>query len=276
MSNIECNVCPHHCRLNAGQSGLCKARRNVDGKIISINYGKITAIALDHIEKKPLANFYPGSMILSVGSFGCNMDCPFCQNYSISTASEDCAITKNLTPSELAQLANSMRDKGNIGVAFTYNEPMIGYEFVRDSSIETKKLGLKNVVVTSGSVYSHVLKEVLSYVDAFNVDLKSFSKEQYKRLGGDLNTVQDFIIAAAEKAHVEVTSLIVPGMNDSEEEMAALSDWLSSVDKKIPLHISRFFPRRKMSDCSPTDVELLKKLSSIAKEKLEYVYLGNV
>ncbi|NLD22654.1 MAG: AmmeMemoRadiSam system radical SAM enzyme [Bacteroidales bacterium] len=276
MSNIKCDVCPHLCNLREGQTGLCKARKNIDGKIISINYGKITSIGLDHIEKKPLSNFYSGSMILSVGSFGCNMDCPFCQNYSISTASEDTVITKSLLPLELANMANNMKDKGNIGVAFTYNEPMIGYEFVRDTAIEIKKLGMKNVVVTSGCVFPHVLEEVLPFIDAFNIDLKSFSKEQYKKLGGDLETVQNFIIAAAKKSHVEITNLIVPGLNDSEKEMEALSSWISSVGRNIPLHISRFFPNRNMTDCKPTDVELLKKLYNIAKEKLEHVFLGNV
>ncbi|NLX74570.1 MAG: radical SAM protein, partial [Synergistaceae bacterium] len=234
---MRCVVCPHLCELSEDQTGLCKARKNVEGSIISINYGKITSIALDHIEKKPLSMFHSGSMILSVGAFGCNMDCPFCQNHSISTASEENANTKYISPSELADMANNMKDKGNIGVAFTYNEPMIGYEYVTDTAIETKKLGMKNVVVTCGNVFLPILEEVLPYIDAFNIDLKSFSKEQYKNLGGDLKTVQNFITCAAKKSHVEITNLIVPGMNDTEEEMMDLSSWLSSVDKTIPLHI---------------------------------------
>ena len=273
---MRCNVCPHHCELNEGQTGLCRARRNEGGKIVSINYGKITSIALDPIEKKPLSKFYPGSMILSVGSFGCNMDCPFCQNYSISAASEDNVSTKYLSPFELAHLAEKMKNQGNIGVAFTYNEPMIGYEYVRDTSIETKKLGMKNVVVTSGSVFLPILEEVLPLIDAFNIDLKSFSEDQYKKMGGDLNTVQNFIIGAAKKYHVEITTLIVPGMNDSEEEMRDLSSWLSTVDKAIPLHITRFFPCRKMSDCMPTDISLLRKLYDIAKKNMDNVCIGNI
>ena len=273
---MRCVVCPHLCELSEGQTGICKARRNIEGKIVSINYGKITSIGLDYIEKKPLSMFHSGSKILSVGSFGCNMDCPFCQNYSISTATEENVETKYISPFDLARMAEEMKDKGNIGVAFTYNEPMIGYEYVRDTAIETKKLGMKNVVVTCGNVFLPILEEVLPYIDAFNIDLKSFSKEQYKNLGGNLKTVQDFIVCAAKKSHVEITNLIVPGMNDTEEEMEALSSWLSSIDKAIPLHISRFFPNRNMTDCKPTDVSLLKNLYNIAKKNLDNVFLGNV
>lgn len=273
---MKCLVCPHLCELNEGETGLCKARRNVEDNIVSINYGEITALALDPIEKKPLADFMPGSWILSVGSFGCNMDCPFCQNYSISSASESDVKTKYLSPFGLAHMAASMKDRKNIGVAYTYNEPMIGYEYVRDSAIEVKKLGMKNVVVTSGNVFLPILEAVLPYIDAFNIDLKSFTTEGYESMGGDLKTVQNFIVRASEEAHVEVTNLIVPGMNDSEEEMEALSGWLSDIDSSIPLHISRFFPNRKMSDSQPTDVTLLKNLYDIAKGKLEKVYLGNV
>jgi pyruvate formate lyase activating enzyme len=153
---------------------------------------------------------------------------------------------------------------------------MIGYEYVRDTSIETKKLGMKNVVVTSGSVFLPILDEVLPFIDAFNIDLKSFSEDQYREMGGDLKTVQNFIIGAAKKSHVEITTLIVPGMNDSEEEMRDLSSWLSTVDKAIPLHITRFFPCRKMSDCMPTDISLLRKLYDIAKKNLDNVFLGNI
>ena len=273
---MKCLVCPHLCELNEGETGLCKARKNIEEKIVSINYGKITAIALDPIEKKPLADFIPGSMILSVGSFGCNIDCPFCQNYAISTVAESEVNTKYLSPFGLAHLAASMKDRNNIGVAFTYNEPMVGYEYVRDAAAEVKKLGMKNVVVTNGNVFLPILEEILPYIDAFNIDLKSFSDVQYKKLGGDLRTVQNFITRAAENAHVEITNLIVPGLNDSEDEMKSLSKWLSNIDSSIPLHISRFFPNRNMSDGLPTDIVLLKKLSEIAKGNLERVYLGNV
>lgn len=271
-----CDVCPRRCSIAEGKRGFCKARGNRDGRNISLSYGKLTSIALDPIEKKPLARFHPGSRVLSVGSFGCNMDCPFCQNYSIASASEDDVRTRYLSPIELAGMAEELREEGNIGLAFTYNEPMIGYEYVRDASMEAKARGMKNVVVTNGCVLPHILEEVLPLVDAFNIDLKSFSEETYSRLGGDLRIVQDFITRAAERSHVEITTLIVPGMNDSEEEMKALAVWLSSVDRSIPLHITRFFPRRKMSDRMPTDIDLLRRLCATAEKHLDDVLIGNV
>ena len=153
---------------------------------------------------------------------------------------------------------------------------MIGYEYVRDASMEAKARGMKNVVVTNGCVLPHILDEVLPSVDAFNIDLKSFSEETYRMLGGDLSTVQNFIKKAAERSHVEITTLIVPGMNDREEEINALSGWLRSVDRSIPLHITRFFPRRKMSDRKPTDVDLLRRLCAAAEKNLDDVLIGNV
>jgi len=273
---MRCHVCMHHCSLEEGRIGRCRARKNENGKSVSINYGKLTSIALDPIEKKPLAAFYPGSMILSAGSFGCNMNCPFCQNYTISMASEKDVDVRYVSPEELAGYALRLRPEGNIGVAFTYNEPMIGYEYVRDTAIEVRKLGMKNVVVTNGSVMPEILAEVLPWIDAYNIDLKGFTEEYYKKLGGDLSIVKDFISIAAKHAHVEVTTLIVPGENDSAEEMEALSSWVASVGKSIPLHITRFFPRRNMLDKRPTDVTVLRKLCDVAKRHLDTVILGNV
>ncbi len=271
-----CDVCPRRCNIEEGKKGSCKARGKRGNRIVSLSYAKLTSIALDPIEKKPLARFHPGSRILSVGSFGCNMDCPFCQNCSIASASEDDVRTRRVSPEELALMAEELKEDGNIGLAFTYNEPMIGYEYVRDASLEAKKRELKNVVVTNGCVMPHILEEVLPSVDAFNIDLKSFSEETYRKLGGDLGTVKNFIKRAAERSHVEITTLIVPGMNDSEEEIEALSAWISSVDRSIPLHITRFFPRRRMSDRMPTDISLLKRLCSTAEKHLDDVLIGNV
>ena len=273
---MRCDVCPRRCILEEGKIGFCRARKNDGGRNISVNYGKLASIALDPIEKKPLARFHPGSRILSVGTFGCNMDCPFCQNHSISAASEEDVRTRYVSPSELARLAGELKDKGNIGVAFTYNEPMIGYEYVRDVSAETKKIGMKNVVVTNGCVLPNILEQVLPWVDAFNIDLKSFSEETYRTLGGDLETVKDFITIAAKGSHVEITNLIVPGMNESQEEMKALSGWIAGIERSIPLHITRFFPHRKMSDCMPTDIDLLGRLFDTAKKNLDNVFIGNV
>ena len=271
-----CQVCPHRCKLSEGQTGRCRARKNVGGNSVSINYGKLTSIALDPIEKKPLARFYPGSMILSVGSFGCNMDCPFCQNDFISMAAENEVPTKYVAPELLADYAVRLKDDGNIGVAYTYNEPLTGFEYVRDTAKMVRALGMKNVVVTNGCFCAETLAEVLPWTDAFNIDLKGFTDEFYKKLGGDLETVEAFIKTAAQSSHVEVTTLVVPGENDSPAEMRELSGWLASVDRKIPLHVTRFFPRRKMADKQPTDIKLLYELADVASRNLDFVFVGNV
>lgn len=228
------------------------------------------------MEKKPFVKFHPGSFILSVGSFGCNMDCPFCQNYEIAGAGPEEAPTRAISPAELAKLAGELRARGNIGVAYTYNEPLIGWEFVRDSAAEVKKLGMKNAAVTNGSVTPETLTELLPYIDAYNVDLKGFTREYYRKLGGDLDAVKEFIRTAARRAHVELTTLVVPGENDGAEEMEALAAWVASVDKKIPLHITRFFPRRLMRDRAPTDAALLRRLAKIAEGRLDTVVIGNI
>ncbi len=272
----SCTICPHHCVLSDGQTGLCKARKNVAGKIISINYGKVTALALDPIEKKPLRHFFPGSNILSVGSFGCNMRCDFCQNYSISTVGETSARYKEYLPEDLVALAKDMEAGGNIGLAYTYNEPLVGYEFVRDCSKLIIEQGLKNVLVTNGLMCSEPFGTLLPYIDAVNIDLKCFNPTYYKKLGGDFETVKSTIESSMGFCHVEITSLIVPGENDSEEEMEALVVWLASLDSKTALHISRFYPNYLAVHKPPTPVEKMKKLCNIAKSHLEYVYLGNV
>lgn len=241
-----------------------------------MSYGKITSAALDPVEKKPFVKFHPGSLILSVGTFGCNMDCPFCQNYEIAGAGEGDVPTRGVSPTELAALADELRGRGNIGVAYTYNEPLVGWEFVRDSAAEVKKRGLKNAAVTNGSVSAETLSELLPYIDAYNIDLKGFTDEYYRKLGGNLESVKEFIKTAASEAHVELTTLIVPGENDGDDEMAALSAWIASVDRKIPLHLTRFFPRRLMSNRKPTETALLRRLAEIAAKRLDTVVMGNI
>ncbi len=215
----------HQCNLNHGQTGICKARKNEEGKIVCVNYGQITSMALDPIEKKSLRLFRPGSLILSVGSFGCNLRCPFCQNYEISMASEGNVILKGRADTvcvscrELADKALEYRTSGNIGVAFTYNEPLVGWEYVRDTARLVRDAGMVNVMVTNGTASCEVLDELLPYIDAMNIDLKAFCRETYRELGGDLDTVKRFIVRAAEECHVELTTLIVPGMNDDVGEM---------------------------------------------------------
>ena len=276
-----CPVCPHHCRLTEGQRGRCGARRNEKGKIVCDNYGKITALALDPIEKKPLKQFLPGSLILSVGSFGCNLSCPFCQNHEISMPDAAGAAYREITPEELAELAADCcgREDGygrkNVGVAYTYNEPLVGYEFVRDTAELVRERGMKNVLVTNGTAEIFVLEELLPYIDAMNIDLKGFSEAYYRKLDGDLETVKRFICRAVENCHIELTTLIVPGENDSEEEMEEEAKWIASVDPQIVLHVTRFFPRYRMTDRQATDVEQIYRLCDTAGRYLKNVYTGN-
>ena len=273
---LECEICPHYCKLEEGQLGLCRGRINRRGRVVSENYGKLTALALDPIEKKPLYHFYPGSRILSIGSYGCNMDCPFCQNCDISMVGGREIGYQETTCEELVQKALQLKDRGNIGIAYTYNEPLIGYEFVRDCTELMRNAGLKNVVVTNGYINQEPLLKLLPLIDAFNIDLKGFTEEYYHKLRGDLATVKGSIELAAAQCHVEVTTLIVPGENDSEEEMEALSGWLASISPKIALHISRFFPRYQFKDRASTPVEQVYRLAKIARRNLEYVHEGNV
>ena len=271
---VECNICSHHCRIEEGHVGLCKARRNDGGRIICDNYGKLTAVALDPIEKKPLYHFHPGSRILSVGSYGCNLDCPFCQNCDISMSGGEIE-TQQTDPEELVQKALELKSRGNIGIAYTYNEPLIGFEFVRDCAELAKSNGLKNVAVTNGFLCEEPLKELLPVIDAFNIDLKCFTEEFYHKLRGDLGTVKRTIELAAAQSHVEVTTLIIPGENDSEEEMEQLSAWLAGLRPDIPLHISRFFPRYRMQDREATPVEQVYRLAEVARTHLKHVHEGN-
>lgn len=272
--SVTCALCFHHCALDEGQTGLCRARANRSGRIVPLNYGRLTALALDPIEKKPLRRFHPGSMVLSVGSFGCNLRCPFCQNAEIAAAGAD-SPTHDYPPEALVREAVRQQARGSIGVAYTYNEPLVGYEYVRDCAALVHKAGLVNVLVTNGTVGEQPWRELLPLLDAVNIDLKGFTEGWYRRLGGDLETVKGSIALAANACHVEVTTLIVPGENDSADEMRALSGWLASVSPDIPLHVSRFFPRHRMTDRPPTPVDTVYRLADIARENLRYVYTGN-
>ncbi len=276
-----CDVCFRHCHLKEGQIGFCGGRINEGGKIKAYNYGKITSLALDPIEKKPLNRFYPGSRILSVGSFGCNIRCPFCQNHEISWSKEAFMHTERMSviaPEELLRAGLELQKRGNIGIAFTYNEPLIGYEYVLDCAKLFREAGMKTVLVSNGTAELQILEKILPYIDAMNIDLKGFSDTYYEGvLQGNRKQVMDFIEKAAEGCHMEITTLIVPGENDSEEEMRQISSWIAGLHhgEDIPLHISRFFPRYKMTDRKATDVSLIYHLADVAREKLRYVYTGN-
>ena len=274
MESKICEICPHHCRLSVGEIGKCRARFNDGEKITALNYGEITSIALDPIEKKPLYRFFPGSRILSVGSYGCNLNCPFCQNHEISMA-DSSFPTRKITPEQLAALAKELIPQKNIGVAFTYNEPFISYEFIRDTSEILHKMNLKSVLVTNGTVSSGALKKILPLIDAMNIDLKGFSQEIYDKLGGNFETVRKTIEISAQNCHVEITSLIVPTMNDSAEEMNKEVAWIAQISENIPLHISRFFPRYKITNIAPTPIKKIYELVEVAKRHLNFVYAGN-
>ena len=271
----RCELCLHHCELDEGQTGLCRARGCQDEKIVPLNYGKLTSLALDPIEKKPLRRFRPGSLILSVGSFGCNLRCPFCQNHEISMAGDGELQTVELSPERLAEKAAELVPQGNIGVAYTYNEPLVGYEYVRDCAALVHEWGLVNVLVTNGTIEEAPWRELLPFIDAANIDLKGFTAAWYRKLGGDLDAVKRSIVRAAERCHVEVTTLLIPGENDSVEEIRELARWLAGVDPNIPLHLSRFFPRYRMTDRPPTPVERVYHLADEARAYLTYVYTGN-
>ena len=283
-NRVVCAVCPHHCAIPEGGMGKCRARGTRDGKNVPLLYGIMSSVALDPIEKKPLRRFYPGSSILSVGSFGCNLNCPFCQNWEISMSDGSEALRGKeaehyLAPDVLADMAERLRGRGNIGVAFTYNEPTICWEYILDTAPLLREKKLKTVLVTNGCVEDQIAERLLPFADALNIDLKCFDAETYRKtLGGDLETVKRFIGKASSRCHVELTTLIVPGLNDSEAEMRALTDWVASLPdgENIPLHLTRFFPRYRMTDRAATERKTVLRLAEIAGEKLKYVYPGNM
>ena len=277
IDKTRCTLCPHACVLADEQRGFCRARRARAGSVVSDSYGRITSLALDPIEKKPLARFMSGSYILSVGSFGCNLRCPFCQNASIAHRGIDEAHWETITPKELIDQAQALHIEGNVGLAYTYNEPLVNFEFVRDCARLAHDVGLVNVLVSNGMANAAAIEELAPLMDAVNIDLKGFSQEFYDFVGGDFETVKRSIriFASSPQCHVEITTLIVPGVNDSEEEIDQLARWVASIDKDIPYHVSRFFPCYKMSNEDPTPVRTVYRLAEIARKHLKFVYAGN-
>ena len=271
-----CEICPRKCNLAEGQAGFCRARACINGKVQALNYGKITSIALDPIEKKPFYHFYPKSKILSVGSFGCNLRCPFCQNHHISMAGASDIPYQTITPEELVQMALTLQNtpQGNLGVAFTYNEPLIGFEFVRDTAIRLKENNLKTVLVTNGYINPKPLEEILPFTHAMNIDLKGFTQKYYHYVGGNLEDVKKTIQRAAKQCHIELTTLIVPTQNDTDADMERQASWIASISDEIPLHISRYFPCYQ-SSIPATAVETIYRLRDVAQKHLKHVYAGN-
>lgn len=275
MNRVECDLCPRRCQLMEGQLGFCKARALEDGNIVSLSYGKIIALSLDPIVKKPLSFFYPESFILSAGSFGCNMDCLFCQNYTLARSGLEDVRTYEMSPEELVQSAIDLKDRGNIGIAFTYNEPTINFEYVRDTFELARKENLETVLVSNGQINDSYLEVLLPLTTAWNIDLKTFSEENYKKLGGDFETTLNTITKAAKKSHLEITTLVVPGISDKIEDFKREVDFIADLDPQIPLHLSRYFPSHHYHE-PPTSVSLLEEMKEIAENRLEHVILGNI
>ena len=277
MTPAVCSACPRRCRLADGAVGFCRARRAEGGRVVAANYGKVTSIALDPIEKKPMAFFHPGENVLSVGSFGCNLRCPFCQNDSISQHGEDGVQFQVATPGELAELAlRARRERGNLGLAYTYNEPLVGWEFVRDCAREVHARGMLNVLVSNGCAEASVVEELAPLVDAANIDLKGPSQEYYDWVGGDFAAVCRTIKTLhAAGCHVEVTTLVVPGRNDRDEDIDAVAAFIASVSPEIPLHVTRFFPRFRLTGSAPTPVATVHRLAAVARRRLSRVLVGN-
>lgn len=272
---VHCLLCPQGCRIKEGGLGVCRVRVNRGGTLYSANYGRVASYGLDPIEKKPLYHFHPGSQIFSLGALGCNLSCGFCQNWQIS---QEDSSTVTMMPEEAVEMAARMSGKtACIGLAYTYSEPIMWYEYVLEASSLAKERGLANVLVTNGYVNPEPLAELLPHVDALNVDVKAFRDEFYRKVcGGKLPPVL-LTVEAARRAgcHVELTTLLIPGLNDEEDEIRELVDWVADLGPDIPVHFSRYFPAYKM-ERPPTPVETLRRARAIAREKLHHVYIGNV
>lgn len=270
--NVLCTLCPQACRLAEGKRGQCRSRVARGKKLYTANYGRVSAIALDPIEKKPLYHFYPGSLILSVGTVGCNLHCQFCQNWRIA---QDEAETEAVTPEALIALAVRAKEQGNIGLAYTYSEPVVWFEYILDTARLARQQGLKNVLVTNGYLNPEPLEELLPYLDGVNLDLKGPDRFYRQYCGGRLAPVMKTAAQLVGRVHLEVTNLLIPGENDDPDTISHLVAFLADLDRKIPLHFSRYFPQYRL-DIPPTPPSTLEQAYRLAREKLAYVYIGNL
>jgi pyruvate formate lyase activating enzyme len=275
--NVRCNLCPHRCSLKPGSIGNCRVRINENGVLIAENYGLISGMHLDPIEKKPLYHFFPGASIFSVGTVGCNLECGFCQNCDISQKGvKESGRLKMSTPEIIIQTA--LRIEENIGIAYTYNEPVIFYEFVYETAVKASEKGLKNVMVSNGYVQPDPLRRLLEYIDAFNIDLKAYDDEFYSvyakaRLKPVLHSIE---MIRKSGRHLEITNLVIPGLNDNEHKFKEMIQWIYDfLGENTVLHLSRYFPSYRFTIPS-TPEHILKNLYSIAKDKLPFTYLGNI
>lgn len=269
----RCELCPHFCILSEGKWGRCNVRTIQHGQLVATNYANVTSAAFDPIEKKPLYHFMPGTNVLSMGSFGCNMTCSFCQNYEISQHKPK---SETLSVEELCQILSERLD--TIGIAFTYNEPFMWYEYVYEVAKKIKELmpHQKIVIVTNGYINEAPLMKLLPYVDAMNIDLKGYTNHYYRKIcGANLTPVLETIKLVANKVHLEITTLLVSEENDSFEEVENIAKFIAGINPNIPLHLSRYFPKYKLEN-QATEIEVLIKAREIARKFLNYVYIGNV
>jgi pyruvate formate lyase activating enzyme len=272
-SAVDCRLCPWNCHINPDDTGICQVRENRDGTLYSISYGELTSVAMDPIEKKPLYHFRPGTQIMSVGSFGCNLKCSYCQNWRIS---QQRPSAQHMSPQQLAETSRQRASQGNIGVAYTYNEPIIFYEFVYDTARLVAENGQSNVMVTNGLIQPEPLDQLLAYIDAMNVDVKSMDNDFYKSLcGGRVEPVLRTVENAIDRCHIEITNLLIPGENDSEQEIQDLVDWAAGVSPDMPIHFSAYRPAYK-EKIPATGRDSLRRAWDIATEKLHHVFVGNM
>lgn len=272
---VQCLLCPRECKIADGHEGTCKVRKNIDGKLYAMTYAKPVSLAIDPIEKKPLFHFLPGEGILSFGTLGCNLKCDFCQNADISTAKHDDYKLKEVMPQDIVDSA--IEHSLNM-IAYTYNEPTVFYEYVYDTAILAKKQGLKNVLVSNGYINKKPFEELAPFIDGINIDLKAFTKEFYtKRTKSNLEKVKETIILAKKLGcWLELTTLLIPGENDSKEEIEKLVMWVKDNVGEVPLHFSRFFPQHKLTEKEVTPLQSLLVARDVAREHLSFVYIGNV
>jgi pyruvate formate lyase activating enzyme len=267
---VRCGLCPHRCRIAKGKAGICGVRTNVGGTLFADTFGKIAAVAVDPIEKKPLFHFHPGARILSIGSIGCNFRCEFCQNHHLVSRQVP------VEPVRIVDLLRTASRENSIGIAYTYNEPVLQFEFVLECAKAFRAEGRKNVLVTNGFVNPEPLAELLPFVDAMNIDLKSMDPAFYRKIcGGELGPVLDTIRTAAKATHVELTTLLYTGHNDSEAQVRRVIDFIAETDREIPLHLSRYFPQHRAT-AAPTPPDRLEAAYRIARDRLPYVYVGNI
>ena len=271
---VRCDLCPHACLLKPGGTGLCgvrKASSNGDA-LLAINAGFAASINLDPVEKKPLYHWRPGTEILSAGTVGCNLRCPFCQNWELARWDPSISL-QPVTPESLLEAA---KQSGSRAVAFTYNEPLVWFEFLSDAAPLLQREGFGVVLVTNGTINPEPLKQILPFISAANIDIKAFSVEGYRKLGGFLETVLQTIVSLKyARVHVELTHLLVPGINVDKTALEAMIDLISEIDEGIPFHLSRYFPRWKWTEPA-TPLPLMMEYREIASRKLPFVYMGNV